>query len=81
MENDKFIFYRRKGVYSININEIIRVKVNDNYGSFDGCVYTKTDNYPIHYLLKGQRKIFNQFVEIFKLKNILVEIVSVSIGD
>lgn len=81
IKDDKLIMYRRTGVVSININEIIRVKVNDNYGSFDGCVYTVTDRFPIYYLIKEQRKIYRQFVEVFKSKNIPVEIVTKSIGD
>lgn len=81
IQDDKLVLYKRTGVFSININEIVKVKVNDNYGSFDGCVYTKTGKYPIHYLIKEQRKIFKQFVEAFKSKNIPVEITSVNIGD
>lgn len=81
IQDDKLVLYKRTGVVSININEIVKVKVNDNYGSFDGCVYTKTGKYPIHYLIKEQRKIFNQFVEVFDSKNIPVEITSVNIGD
>lgn len=81
IQDDKLVLYKRTGVVSININEIVKVKVNDNYGSFDGCVYTKTAKYPIHYLIKEQRKIFKQFVEAFKSKNIPVEITSVNIGD
>lgn len=81
IQDDKLVLYKRTGVISININEIVRVKVNDNYGSFDGCVYTITGKYPIHYLIKEQRKIFKQFVEAFKSKNIAVEITSVNIGD
>lgn len=81
IHDDKIILYKRTGVVSININEIVRVKVNGNYGSFDGCVYTITGKYPIHYLIKEQRKIFEQFVGVFKSKNIPVEIVTTSIGD
>lgn len=81
IQDDKLVLYKRKGVFSININEIAKVKVNDNYGSFDGCVYTKTSKYPVHYLIKEQRKIFKQFVEVFKSKNIPVEITSVNVGD
>ncbi len=81
IQDDKLVLYKRKGVFSLNINEIVKVKVNDNYGSFDGCVYTKTSKYPVHYLIKEQRKIFKQFVEVFKSKNIPVEITSVNIGD
>ncbi|MGM9899166.1 MAG: hypothetical protein ACI32E_01140 [Bacilli bacterium] len=81
IQDDKLVLYKRTGVFSININEIVKVKVNDIYGSFDGCVYTKTGKYPIHYLIKEQRKIFKQFVEAFKSKNIPVEITSVNIGD
>ena len=81
IQDDKIILYKRMGVISIDISEIIRVKVNDNYGSFDGCIYTINDRYPIHYLIKEQRKIFKQFVKLFKYKGIPVEIVSTSIGD
>ena len=81
IQDDKLVLYKRTGVVSININEIVKVRVNDNYGSFDGCVYTITGKYPIHYLIKEQRKIFKQFVETFKSKNIPVEITSVNIGD
>ena len=81
IQDDKLVLYKRTGVVSININEIVRVKVNDNYGSFDGCIYTKIGKYPLHYLIKEQRKIFEQFVKVFESKNIPVEIVSVNIGD
>lgn len=81
IKDDKLILYKRTGVVSINISDIIRVKVNDNYGSFDGCIYTINGRYSIHCLIKKQRKIFKQFVEIFECKGIPVEIVSTSMGD
>ena len=74
IQDDKLVLYKRTGVISININEIVKVKVNDNYGSFDGCIYTKTGKYPIHYLIKEQRKIFKQFVKVFESMNIPVKI-------
>lgn len=81
IHDDKLVLYKRTRVISININEIVKVKVNDNYGSFDGCIYTKIGKYPIHYLIKEQRKIFKQFVKVFEAINIPVEIVSIDIGD
>ena len=71
--------YDNNKVSNIEFNEIVKVEINENYGSFDGCIYTKDKKYPMHYLIKEHRKVFENFIKIMKDNRINIKILDVSI--
>jgi len=79
VKDNLIILYNHNKVVNICFDDIIQVKINDNYGSFDGCILTKSKRYPIHYLIKNQREVFNEFIKILESNNIKVVITSVNI--
>lgn len=74
IKNNNLILYKRNTII-IDLNNIEKVKLVDNYGSFDGVIYSYHGNYSMHFLIKEQRKIYDEFIAIMKNHNIKINIV------
>lgn len=69
---DVLILYKKESV-SIPVNEIQRIDINDDYGSFDLIVKTAGKRIHFHCFIKDQIEKKRQLIRYLKSKNINVQ--------
>ncbi|MDD4077996.1 MAG: hypothetical protein PHT03_08515 [Bacilli bacterium] len=71
--DEKIFFYKRNFTFFFNINEIKKIKINTNYGSFDTTVYTiDGKRKSFHFLIINSNKKKVEYIKYFKDKGIKV---------